>query len=551
MLSEPADVQTLTSLLHKIRELSKNLAIYGLGDVAISVVNFLLLPLYVRYLTPADYGVLGLLGSVEVMAKIFFRWGLDGSFMRFFYECEDERAKQRLASTIFFFLLALNGMLLAAALVVSPALAGRLFGSTTNLRALQLVLLNTFAIGFTFFPFHLLRMEKRSVEFSALALARSVSTLTLRIVLIVGMGLGVLGVVVADIVVTAVLMVVLLRWFVPLIRPVFSRTVLRDVLRFGLPRVPHAAAQQVMAVGDKFILAMFRPLEQVGIYGMGVSFGLTQKLFLSAFEYAWAPFYYANAREPDGPRIFSTVATYGFAVLALMTAGLSAIGADLLAAMTQPDYVIAADVIAWTAMGVLFQGVYLLSSIGLNITKHTQYYPVATLTAAGTNVALNFLLIPAYGIHGAAWANAAAYALQAAIAFRFSQRFYPIPYERGRLLRICGAALTAWVIARSLPVMPAVAAVVVRGLTLVAVFSALLWITGFLQPDELRMLAALRTRRRRDLAPVPAPQTTELAGAIVATELPDEAPSSGMPRTTANASDKRSEIAPNPYRASR
>ena len=87
-------------MLQKIRELSKNLAIYGLGDVAVSVINFLLLPIYVLYLSPEDYGALALLGSVEVIAKIFFRWGLDGSFMRFFYEYEDPLSRRRLASTI-------------------------------------------------------------------------------------------------------------------------------------------------------------------------------------------------------------------------------------------------------------------------------------------------------------------------------------------------------------------------------------------------------------------------------------------------------------------
>ena len=54
---------------------------------------------------------------------------------------------------------------------------------------------------------------------------------------------------------------------------------------------------------------------------MAVSFGLTQKLFLSAFESAWAPFYYATIREPDAPRVFRIVTTYGIAVLALLTAG--------------------------------------------------------------------------------------------------------------------------------------------------------------------------------------------------------------------------------------
>ena len=92
-------------MFQKIRELSKNLAIYGLGDVAIQAVNFLLLPVYVRYLTPSDYGVLAILGSVEAVTKLFFRWGVDGSFMRFWYDCTDDRDRQRLASTLFFFLL--------------------------------------------------------------------------------------------------------------------------------------------------------------------------------------------------------------------------------------------------------------------------------------------------------------------------------------------------------------------------------------------------------------------------------------------------------------
>ena len=129
-----------------------------------------------------------------------------------------------------------------------------------------------------------------------------------------------------------------------------------------------------------------------------------------------------------------------FAVLALLTAGLSAIAADLLALVVGPAYAGGAGVIAWTAVGVLFQGVYLLTSIGLNITKHTQYYPVSTIVGAGCNVGLNFVLIPRFGIIGAAWANAAAYAVQAAVAYAFAQRFYPIAYEVGRLTRVAVAA---------------------------------------------------------------------------------------------------------------
>ena len=522
----------------KIRELSKNITVYGLGDVIVSIVSFGLLAVYVTYFSTADYGAIGVLGAMEVIAKVVFRFGLDGSFMRFFYDCDDEPGRQRLASTIFFFLLVLNGAVVAVLLVAAPHLASAFIGDRVYTAALRLMLLNTFAIGFTFIPFQVMRMERKTVAFSLMTLARAVLTIVVRLVLVMKLNMGVTGLYLADVLVTIVIMSALARWFVPLIRPMFSRDVLRDALAFGLPRVPHAAAQQVVASGDKFILPMFVTLFDVGVYSLAVSFGLTQKLFLSAFESAWAPFYYATIREPDAPKVFRTVTTYGIAILALLTAGLSAVGRDAFAAMTHGRLLAPDDprlrevstVIAWTAVGVFLQGVYLLTSIGLNITKRTQFYPIATITAAATNVALNFLLIPRYGIVGAAWANGAAYAVQAALGFAFSQRFYPIAYEWGRIARVCAVGLLAYGAARMVPSvhlaldarssLAPIPNLLLRGTTVVVVFCGLLGLSGFFHPEELQQLKALRRRGGSGGPPTgPSPDSTEMAGEIVATDI--------------------------------
>ena len=511
-------------MLQKFRELSKDSAIYGLGEVAIQVVSFLLLNVYVLYLSPTDYGVLALLGSVEAVAKLFFRWGVDGSFMRLWYDCEDDAARQRLSSTIFFFLLAVNGVLLVLALAASPFTSGWLLGSPGYTLALVLVLLNTFAIGFTFIPFHVLRIEKRAKEFSALAFGRSVATLLARLVLVIGLGLGVMGVVIADVVVTVAMLAIMLRWFAPLIRPVFSRALLREALAFGLPRVPHGFALQVMSVGDRFVLKSLKtPLDMIGVYSIGVSFGLVPKIALGAFEYAWAPFYYATAREPGAAKVFSSLTTYAIAALALMTAGLAAVARDLLAIVTRGQYVAAEPIVAWTAVGVFFYGIYLLTSIGLNITKQTQFYPVSTAIGAAANLGLNFLLIPHYGIVGAAWANAAAYALQSSVAFGLSQKFYPIRYEHGRISRAIVASIAGYVVAIALPALPPVAGLFARGAVVVLTVAFLLWITRFFKPDELRALNAIRRRLRGGAAVTSPPDTTEMMGEIVATGVSDEA----------------------------
>lgn len=498
--------------------------IYGVGDVATTIISFLLLPLYVRYLSPNDYGVLSLLLTTEVVTKIVFRWGIDSAFMRLYFDCADVPARQRLASTQFWFLVVVNGTLLAIACLGAPALGRQLFHSGQYDTTLRIVLVNTFLVGFTFIPFSVMRIENQPRTFMMLTFLRSLATLVLRLVFVVGMHLGVLGIVLADIVVTSVFMLVLSPWFIALIRPVFSREVLAESLAFGLPRVPHGVAHQVIAVADRYILTRFVTLHEVGLYSIGASFGLAMKLFLSAFEYAWAPFYFGTMSEPDAKQIFRRVTTYGLAVLVLLASGLCAIASDLVATMTTSQFQQAARVVPWIALGVAFQGVYLLTSIGLNITKQTKYYPMSTGIAAATSVVLNLLLIPSLGITGAALANTAAYGVLALVSWHFAQRFYPMTYETARIGRLLIAGLVAFAAGRfpALPFHPAVA-LLLRGAIVVAVYPAVLVATGFFVPGERATVAGLVARLRGRKAAESPVDAVDMAGELVASPSTDDA----------------------------
>lgn len=528
----------MSPVLARLSALGRNFAIYGLGDVATNIISFLLLPLYTRFLTPADYGAISLLLTVEVVAKIVFRCGLDASFMRLFYDCESHADRQRLASTIFWFLAGLNGVVLALLLVAAPFISSHLFGVPGYTLALVLQLLYTFVVGFYFIPFHVMRMEGQSRQFSTLTTTRAAATLVMRLVLIVGFGLGVLGFVLADVLVGIVFTGILARWFRPLLRFTFSRTLLDQALRFGLPRLPHGVAQQVMAVGDRYILRLFGTLAEVGVYSIGASFGLALKLALSAFEYAWAPFYYETMKQADAKQTFTLVTTYGIGVLVLLEAGLAAIAPEVVRLMTTTEFYGAAAVIPWIGLGVVFNGVYLLTSIGLNITKSTKYYPVATAIAAGTSIGGNLVLVPRFGAIGAAWANAAAYAVLAVVAMRFSQRVYPVTYEWGRLARLAiaggGAFTIAWLVPEG---MPAWLGLLVRGSIVVAAYPLLLVVLGFYDRRELAFVGRLVTRGRQRPGRAPAApivtheETVESAGAIVDVPLAqdddDPVPSGG------------------------
>ena len=522
-------------MLTRVKHLFRNLLIYGVGDTATSIVSLLLLPIFTsvdkttgvsRYLTPADYGVITMLLTIEAVTKVLFRWGVDTAFMRLYYDCDDERGRQRLASTIFLFLLGVNGTLVLAGIASAGWVTHGLLGPGGRSILVVLTLVNTFVVNFYFIPFQVLRIEERSRKFIAISIGRSSGTVVARLVFVIWARLGVLGIVLADIVVTTVLSIYLIRLFTRLIRPVFSAAVLREALSFGLPRVPHTIAQQVIGFADRYFLKAFATLADVGVYSIGATFGLALKLFLSSFESAWTPFFLAAMHERDAKKIYRTVSTYVIAVLVLLVAGLCALAPGVVRLFTSAKFHAAAAVTPWIALGVMFQGLYLVGSIGLVIKKRTTLYPISTGTAAAVSLAANRMLIPHYGILGAAWANTISYATLAVMTVGFSQYVYPISYEWGRLARIAAAGMVGFIAGSRVVVLTSpLVGILAGGTATVAAYVAVLAVTGFFHSGEMRVLMDLRDRmlRYRSAAPLVANTTdVEMAGEIVGT-APDPA----------------------------
>jgi O-antigen/teichoic acid export membrane protein len=470
-------------------------AIYGAGDAAVTVVNFLLLPVYVQTLTPRDYGALLILISLETFMKIVNRWGLDGAFMRYYPDRADGEPRQRLTSTLAFFLLAVDGVLLAAALAGSAAAASALFGEGQYVTPLRLMLLNTFVMAFTFVPFHVMRIRNEAVSYSALSFVRAAATTVLRLVLVVSAGFGLAGMYAADLIVTVLLLPVLWRWARPLLAPTFSWEELQRLLRFGLPRLPHGLAQQAFDYGNRLILTGYVPLAEAGVYQNGATLGAAVKFFLASFETAWAPFYYSAAKGTDGASVLARMTTYAIAVLFLLVAGTTAIARDLVLLMLGVEYLGAIPIVPLVALATAFQGVYLLTSIGLNLTGRTHYYPAVTFVAAGVGLGAGLILTSRFGAVGAASALLIAFVTQAALAFHLSRRAYRIEYEWSRLLRIIAAGLAAvgmsvWLV----PPVGAVAGLLLHGVTTLLVYITVLWMTGFFGASERALIREVQGR---------------------------------------------------------
>ena len=500
-----------------IRKLFADVAVYGAGDVAVSAVSFLLIPIYTRVLTTTDFGVFALLLSIEAGSKILLRWGLDSAFIRLYYDCPDRQARQTLASSIFWFLTAVNAPLLLAGILAAPWIGESLLGTRAHTDTMRVFFLNTFVLGFSFVPFNVYRVEGRSGLFASLTFLRAAGTVALRLALVVFVGMGVLGLVLADLILTAVVAVCVAPTAAKLLRFRFSWTVLREALGFGLPRVPHGMAHQVTALSDRWVLNAFLSADQVGVYAIGATFGLSIKLFLAAFSYAWTPFAFEAMNRPAAKTLYGRVTIYVTGLLVLLATILSAISEDLVRLMTDPAFHAAGAVVPWIASGVVFQGFYQTAAMGLIITKRTGLLPVATAAAAAVAVGANLLLVPRFGIVGAAWSTTCAYATLAVVGYVLSQRVYPIRYDWAKLLSIVVAGIVAYGSAVFLfdHEWTSIARLFLRAITATAVYLGMLAGVGVLRPSELAALL----RDRRVLPPSalePSPAATDLGANVMA-----------------------------------
>jgi O-antigen/teichoic acid export membrane protein len=172
----------------------------------------------------------------------------------------------------------------------------------------------------------------------------------------------------------------------------------------------------------------------------------------------------------------------------LLVAGTTAVAREAILVVLTPDYLPAVPVLPIVAVAMALQGIYLLTSIGLNLTSRTEFYPIATMTAAVVGLGSGTMLMPAMGVTGAAIALLLASVTQTGVAYLFARRLYPIRYEWFRLARVVGAGLLAVVAALALPGMPPLVGLVARGATAAGVFVGLLWISGFLRATERAFL---------------------------------------------------------------
>jgi O-antigen/teichoic acid export membrane protein len=490
-----------------LRRLLASSVAYQAPSLVSALLAVLTLPLYTRSLSPADYGYAETLLTFIIFTSILLRLGLGEAFVRFWFDDEDHARRVELARTI----TAITALAATVATLVAVALAGplsRLLLGREDAGLMRLGLLGLWAFTNMEMATALLRVQERRRAFVTASIGNVLLTITLTVVLVVGLDGGARGYVLGNYGATTVVLLVL--WWTQreflglrLRRPTIP---LRPLLAFGAPTIPADATVFALNVIDRAYILRSQSATAAGVYAVAIKLSTAVIVAVRGFQAAWPPLAYSVADDDDARRLYAVVTTAYVAVTGLVVAGLTLLGRWVVRLLAAPDFFAAHAVIPWVALGWALYGLNLVFiTIAGRAKVTTRNFPAA---AAGVviNVLVLVALVPAMGIEGAGIALCAAYVVMLLVIHRLTKALFEVPFEWGRLAAIV-LVMGGMAVGGELLLPGSGLGGFAARCAVLAAIPVLLYAGGIMRPEEKAGLLALarsvRDRRRGGPAPSP------------------------------------------------
>jgi O-antigen/teichoic acid export membrane protein len=432
-----------------LRKLTGQTAVYGLSSIVGRLVNWGLTPFYLHYFDRAEYGIQSDLYAFSFYPVILLTFGMETAF--FHYTAKSTRSDS-VYHTAFSTILAFCAVFLLIFAVPYPFWADVLgYGQRP---VLILILAGIIvADAAAALPLARLRYQEKALKFALISGVNVVLTVVFSVWFVAGVGMGVEGVFLANLLASLVRLAMALEGNAPDFRQI----------RVGVRRQLVVYGFYIMAAGllgacnemlGRNLIPRLWPsgqfydgealtgLEMNGIYSANYKLAMLVALVTQAFRYAMEPYFFRSAEEKESPRNFARIfhyytlaclaASLWVAVFARHIASFNFFGAVNFTLLPAKYWNGLSAVPAVLLANTLF-GAYLNLGIWYKLTAQLRFGIFFAAVGAGVTLLGNAWLIPHWGYRGSAWASVACYAVMCGLCYHYGQKFRPIPYNIKRI----------------------------------------------------------------------------------------------------------------------
>lgn len=434
-------------MLEKLKQLTKETALYGISTILGRFLNFLLVPLYTNVFPEAVVGSYVTVYAYVAFFQLVLIYGLDTAYLKYTTGLKGDELKSNFSTAFNAVLVtsvAISGVLLLTGDLIAPIIS--LEGEYSYL--IYSVILILFFDAITNIPFVHLRLQRRPLKFAAIRTLNIFLNLSLNIILILGYDFGMEAIFYSNVAASLLNLLLLLPVIFENYKFTLSLDIFKTMARFGLPYLPASLTSMMVRVIDRPLLENMMGKDAAGVYGANYKLGIFMMLFVGMFQYAWQPFFLDSSKDADAKKMFGRILTLFLLVGSVIWVFLTLFINDIVRIeimngryLMGENFWSGTEIVPVILLGYLFNGMYVNFTAGIFIEEKTKFMPLVTAVGAISNIVINLVLIPQIGIMGSAIAMFASYFSMTVAIFIVSQKFYHIPYEYSKIAGIFTAII--------------------------------------------------------------------------------------------------------------
>ena len=446
-----------------LKKLAGQTAIYGLSSIVARFFNYLVVPLHTTVFLPQQYGVITEMYAYVAFLIVMLTYGMETAYFRF--STKEGSDPNTIFSTVLSSLVSSTAMFILMAIIFAQPIAEWLLYPNNK----EYVVWFAIIVGLdaiSSIPLARLRTEDKAKTFAGINIANVLVYLGLNLFYLgyclplvesgggnwltetfYDPGTGVGYVFIANLIASVVKFLLLAPTMVRgLTKPQLA--LLKPMLAYSLPLLIAGLAGMMNEMFDRVMLKRLlypilgeqQAMYQLGVYGACYKLSILIALMIQAFRYAAEPFFFSQAKEEGSKELYAKIMTYFVWVLA-GTFLFVMLYIDLFKYfIPNEEYWVGLKVVPILLMANIFLGIYYNQSVWYKLTEKTSFGAGLAIFGALITLVLNMVFIPKYGYMASAWATLICYASMMIASYFLGRKYYPVPYELGKIGAMIGVA---------------------------------------------------------------------------------------------------------------
>lgn len=473
-------------MLRTIKKLGKLSAIYTIGDLVTRGVALLLLPLYTKYLSTEDYGILAIVNMVNVILIAIMPLGMTSVVYRFHHQFDTDEQRTKFYGAVSTFLFIFVSIIASLLLIFGRPLFELIFTQTPFAPYIQIAIIMAFLNSvFIIMPSQMLRVNQQALSYVAFRFLQFFGTVGFTILLVVYLGYGVRGAVFAQLIGICITSITTGIYLLRHIKLNLNWRLIKPALSYSIPLIPHFVSHWILNASDRAILERNVSLNDVGVYSLGYQAGSVIQMLVAASNAAFIPLYSKSAKDKSILDRIPRLGTYYVLIIATVAILFVSLADTLITLVTPNEYHGANIIIPWVVLACVAQSVYYLGVNVLGpIDGNSKPIPTVTMLGAAVNIVINILLVPRYGIVMAAMSTTVSYVFLAIAINLIARRSGSVVYEYDRISKIFIATSVA-IAVKLYFTMFVSGNYILSAVAAVATFMCLIMVSGMFRIEEL------------------------------------------------------------------